>query len=441
LSRSANVSDSESHDTPKVATPRAPAVESDPLDWVPRLSLRQVRLERRLAQWSPGGRPPFPLRLLEDEIGTPIELDRPEILWRASGLRRSNLVAQLAAPRLATRLALGIEIPLAHTVVDRLLGFDRLLGESRLQLSPVEWGVWTFVVLRALKAWERTAPRDRRDSASDRGFVGPKDLALDRVGPDPFDPAGLGSIVTIRWPARAGTVAGSVSLWLAESLLERWLTSSASPTAGTAADGTSAAEPDSGSKRRLPRGELSGAWYAQAAVVKLPHGLTRLRVGAVLPIAETRLTGSPRSPGGTVELVLDVTDGRNIRYRIPTCPVADSGGRLLRVEAGLVAEPRPRDPIAWTGNESKPMNPSAAAPDAAPPGAGPLDVPVTLIVELGRVNLTLDQLAGLKPGDVLELGRHSRAPLELTSNGRLVARGELVLLDAEMGVRVTNVFL
>ena len=82
-----------------------------------------------------------------------------------------------------------------------------------------------------------------------------------------------------------------------------------------------------------------------------------------------------------------------------------------------------------------------SAPVTNPPAAGPMDVPVTLTVELGRVNLTLTQLADLKPGDVVELNRHSRAPVELTSNGRLVARGELILIDTDLGVRVTSVFL
>ena len=83
-------------------------------------------------------------------------------------------------------------------------------------------------------------------------------------------------------------------------------------------------------------------------------------------------------------------------------------------------------------------------PDPNPnsnPNAAPLDIPVTLTVELGRVNLSLQRLADLKPGDVVELGRHSREPVELTSNGRLVARGELVLIDTELGVRILNVFL
>jgi len=418
-------------------------MDSDPFGGLPRLPLRQVRLERRLAEWGHGGRLPLPLRWLEEGTGAPITLDRPEILWRASGLRRPSLVAQLTAPRLATRLALGIEIPLAHTVVDRLLGFDRLLAESRLQLTPVEWGVWSFLILRALDSFDASAARDRQDSPGDAGLVGPGDLTLDRVGPDSFDPAGLGSIVTILWPVRAGTMKGAVRLWLAESLVERWLTSSRRPAAGPeqAARGPETIEPGPGLKPRLPRGELSSAWRAEAGLVDMPQGLSRLRAGSVLPFTETRLVGSPRSPSGPVDLVLDVTEDRNIRFRIPTCPIADSGGRLVRVDAGLLEEPRPRDPIALTRNERKPMSPPPSSPDPAAPGVAPLDLPVTLIVELGRVNLTLNQLAGLKPGDVVELGRHSRAPVELTSSGRLVARGELVLLDTELGVRVTNVFL
>jgi flagellar motor switch protein FliN/FliY len=66
---------------------------------------------------------------------------------------------------------------------------------------------------------------------------------------------------------------------------------------------------------------------------------------------------------------------------------------------------------------------------------------VTLSVELGRISLTVSRLADLKPGDVVELGRHSREPVELTSGGRIVARGELVMIDTELGVRVTHVFL
>ena len=173
----------------------------------------------------------------------------------------------------------------------------------------------------------------------------------------------------------------------------------------------------------------------------MPQGLGRLRVGAVLPIADSPLTGSPRSPSGPVDLVLEVTNDRNSRFRIPTCPIADTGGRLVRVEAGLLEEPRPRDPIASTRNESKPMSPPPTAPNpAATRRCSPR--------RAGHV----DRRAGpgqpdAEPTGHRQAGRHHRARpaqprhVELTSGGRLVARGELVLLDTELGVRVTNVFL
>jgi flagellar motor switch protein FliN/FliY len=174
----------------------------------------------------------------------------------------------------------------------------------------------------------------------------------------------------------------------------------------------------------------------------MPQGLKRLRVGGVLPLSESRLSGTPSSPNGSVDLVLDVEGGAG-RYRIATRPVPDSGGRLLRLEDRPRIDPHPREPHVAPVKESRSMSqPSAPnGPSTQAAENSPLDIPVTLAVELGRVNLTMSRLADLKPGDVVELSRHSRAPVELTSNGRLVARGELILIDTELGVRVTSVFL
>ncbi len=71
----------------------------------------------------------------------------------------------------------------------------------------------------------------------------------------------------------------------------------------------------------------------------------------------------------------------------------------------------------------------------------PTEIPVTLTVEIGKIGLPLSRVADLKQGDVLELGRHAREPVELTSGGKLVARGELVQIDTELGVRILSVFL
>jgi flagellar motor switch protein FliN/FliY len=66
------------------------------------------------------------------------------------------------------------------------------------------------------------------------------------------------------------------------------------------------------------------------------------------------------------------------------------------------------------------------------------DIPVEVAVEIGRLRLPLRELLSLEPGAVLELDRAADAPVDVLVNGRLVARGEVVVIDGEFGVRVTD---
>ncbi len=79
--------------------------------------------------------------------------------------------------------------------------------------------------------------------------------------------------------------------------------------------------------------------------------------------------------------------------------------------------------------------------DVSPATSASADLPITLTVELGRLSLSLSRLANLKPGDVLGLMRNSTEPIELTSGDRLVARGELVQMDQELGVRILQILI
>lgn len=66
-------------------------------------------------------------------------------------------------------------------------------------------------------------------------------------------------------------------------------------------------------------------------------------------------------------------------------------------------------------------------------------VSMDVTVEIGRTRLTVKELLSLVPGTVLELDRPAGAPADLLVNGRLVGRGEIVVLDEEFGLRVTEV--
>ncbi len=412
---------------------REPAGE-DPFEGLPRLSRPQVRLERWLAGWTRDGRLPAFLEWLEAGCGGAVVVDRPEVFERASGLNRPGMIAHLTVPRLGTRLAVGIENALAHAVVDRLLGFDRAFAETRDQLTPVEWGIWTFLILRVLDGMDARSAAEGPAQA-DEGSIRPGELRLDRAGPDPFNPEGLGAIVTVRWGVRVGEIGGSVRLWMPEALARQ---GRRPPAVGSwLAAGRAGESP-------VDRRELGSVWRAEAGTVTLAQGLKRLRAGAIVPFERTVLSGTPGSPEGPVDLVLDLA-GSEGRFRIPARPVGSSGGRLLRVEDSPRREPAPRQPIEAGLKGGPKMSPGDAITEPGGPGSGPdaapLDVPVTLAVELGRVNLTVGRLAELRPGEVIELARQARAPVELTSNGRVVARGELILIDTELGVRVTSVFL
>lgn len=67
------------------------------------------------------------------------------------------------------------------------------------------------------------------------------------------------------------------------------------------------------------------------------------------------------------------------------------------------------------------------------------DIPVEIAVELGRMRLPLRDLLSLGQGAVVALDKAADAPVDVLVNGQLVARGEVVVIDGGLGVRVTSV--
>lgn len=65
-------------------------------------------------------------------------------------------------------------------------------------------------------------------------------------------------------------------------------------------------------------------------------------------------------------------------------------------------------------------------------------VPVTLLAQLGSVSMTVEQLFKLRQGDVLAMAEALDAPVTLLLNGKPVARGELLAVDDQLGVRITE---
>jgi flagellar motor switch protein FliN/FliY len=67
------------------------------------------------------------------------------------------------------------------------------------------------------------------------------------------------------------------------------------------------------------------------------------------------------------------------------------------------------------------------------------DVPVELTVEIGRTRMTIGETLGLGPGAIVSLNRLAGEPVDLLVNGTPIARGEVVVIDEEFGLRITEV--
>jgi len=68
-----------------------------------------------------------------------------------------------------------------------------------------------------------------------------------------------------------------------------------------------------------------------------------------------------------------------------------------------------------------------------------LDIPLDVSVELGRVKMLVNDLLQLGQGSIIELNKPSGEPVEIYINNKLIARGEVVVVDEKFGIRVTDV--
>jgi flagellar motor switch protein FliN/FliY len=68
-----------------------------------------------------------------------------------------------------------------------------------------------------------------------------------------------------------------------------------------------------------------------------------------------------------------------------------------------------------------------------------LDVPVSLTVELGSCQMPMRDVLQLTVGSVLQLDKLASSPVELFVNRKLIARGEVVVVEDRFGIKVTEI--
>jgi len=67
------------------------------------------------------------------------------------------------------------------------------------------------------------------------------------------------------------------------------------------------------------------------------------------------------------------------------------------------------------------------------------DVPLQISAELGRTSMSIKEILQLTPGSVIELDKLAGEPVDLLVNGKLIARGEVVVTEENFAVRITEI--
>jgi flagellar motor switch protein FliN/FliY len=112
--------------------------------------------------------------------------------------------------------------------------------------------------------------------------------------------------------------------------------------------------------------------------------------------------------------------------------LANAGPELPMLETITLSSEIPTAP------HSAPSSPARSAEDPEDFDAV-CDVPVKVEAVLGRSKMEIGELLRLRPGDVVELDRRVGEPADILVNNRLIARGEVVMIENSLGVTLTEI--
>jgi flagellar motor switch protein FliM len=341
-----------------------------------------------------------------------------------------------------TRGLLEIELGLAHQAIDLLLGGAGEAVALR-PLTDIEEGVMTYLIIEMLKALapslDPSLPKLRIEGVV-RGFEDAASLMSEDE-----------SLAVVQLRAVIGQHSGYVRLSIPETVL-----AAANPPA----------DAEVRKARRVADAVAHRAWLKNVRVaLRAEIGQVVISAGDLAQLRERdvvlvdALSCRPdQGTGGTAKLRL----GRGQAGHIDGEVVVEDGRFKVKLTGfSMGTPPPPGEGVAEAPADAEGAGVQENEPAALGDGPEELtspgqlegredvdegqggegaellnDIPLQIAVEIGRVPVTADELVALKVGHVFDLNRVAGEPLDLSVNGRIVARGELVEVDGNLGVRI-----
>ena len=434
---------------------RARQIEPFPYRRWPKVTRAEVERRRRVTRWLP----PSGLERVLEELGalaggrfTVVSEELFSVSTRTlEGALPDPLVAlPLAVPGMRPGHGPVIELDRAFSasLIDRLLGGEGLSDGGIAALDGVRAGVLAFAAGRALARLPE--PRPRLMAVWTTPAV--VKAYLDTTG------EGGGRVEVWSLVLRHELEGGRVETTTARAWIPPLFVPIAeSPPAGPANHAVSSrtglllralevsAVVDAAAGT-LPGRELVGLAPGDAVVLERcfsTAGVLRLRA-----LGGRQSTWWIERAAGSALRVLEIEQGlSDRRYALPESE-RESGGARRSVllgskgsEAGehVSEQPGQRDDDEPRTERTSPQRPEGPPVDVGGTLARLGDAPVELAVELARFRLSVEELAALRPGEVLPAGALIGGAAHLRAGELLVAKGELVDIDGESGFRVTEV--
>lgn len=203
----------------------------------------------------------------------------------------------------------------------------------------------------------------------------------------------------------------------------------------------------------LRRGQIE---WTMGMVQDVSQGSTPVRIEASLALA----SGATAAVTLVVPLSLLTRMGEELApasadasppLEVPSTPAAAAealfGGGAPQGNVTPFPPMNAQPPAGVGGGENTPVHPVRFPPlpqaDMGPSVPQPIDmlmdVAMRVSVELGRSSLTVEEVLELGPGSVVELNKLAGEPVDILVNDRLIARGEVVVVDENFGVRITEI--
>ena len=168
-----------------------------------------------------------------------------------------------------------------------------------------------------------------------------------------------------------------------------------------------------------------------ADLVEIARAALEMGVSALEPAFGPQLMDEPEATDAESLLTATVAE-RAPHQLLAIVPLLAAGQHVATVAVAVDrADPAPVElPLLAPSGHSEHL--------PARPLSSLNDVEMAVTVELGRTRLSVRDLLELHPGAVVQLDRPATSPVDIFVNGTLIAKGEVVVVDDDFGVRITD---